>query len=788
MLLGGIATSGINAGAQEIKTENYSFTTFAGWSSIGAEDGPGASARFFHPHGLAIDNQDNLYVADTFNQTLRIITPNGNVSTFAGGVAQPGVVDGVLSKARFSLPFGLAVDGNNALYVADAGSSAFRKVAGGQISTLGTAENLFMRIGPTYSSDFGDYLAALAVDSQGNVYGKCSAEARESPRVIRLTPAGTLQSLSIDRLNGQYFGVYAHGLPSVALDSSGNVLSTDPYFTYFSLPDHAPEVGAMGWLRSTLSPDGTTTAAETGGNHPFFSSDSVGTVYLTDTDALSAPAKVTVKVTAPNGTTSSFASAAPVDASRFPITGVVRNHAGDFFYLGDQAVFKMTTAGEVTVVAGTPQSSSFTRRDGTGNAARFAHPMAIAADRVGNIYVNDGTLRKISPTGTVTTLIGPPPPSDPVLPNLLYPTALAVDDAGNLYFISYLSSAAAPGLNKRTPDGAVTTIAVFSDTFVLTESNVTGLAVDHAGNVFATSMQAVYKITPQGSISVFAGMTGVGQWGYAEGPGSTARFFGIMGIAVDSANDVLVTDSANRRIRKIAPDSTVSTIPGGVYQDFGSNPQFDGRSWPGGVAIDGADNVFVTGGDNTVRKITPDGVVTLLAGGPETEGNLDGVGRAVRFLNATGIAVDPAGKIYVSDTTNNTIRQGQVAGPPTISAQPLSQTVAAGTQVQFTVTATAVPAPTYQWYFNGGAFNGATTSTLSFSNARSSDAGDYTVVVTNEFGSVTSAKATLTISSSPSNPSTPSNGGGGLIESWFALGILAGGIASLYRRNAKKAA
>ena len=776
-LLGGLLSVSVaalvsRAAIAEIKTENYAFTTFAGRSSVGVEDGPGVSARFFHPHGLAIDNQDNLYVADTFNQTIRLITPNGTVSTFAGSLAQPDSIDGALRTARFSLPFGLAVDGNHALYVADAGSSAIRKIAGGTVSTLGTAANLFTRFGPFYDSAYGDYLAALAVNSHGNIYGKCSAYAVESPRVLKLASDGTLQSVLLANPLGLNFGIYTAGVPSVAVDSAGNVLSTDPYFTYIYLPSHAPEPGGGGWLRSTLTPDGVTIDTTTGGSHPFYSSDASGTVYLIDTDSSAAPANLTVKVTAPNGTTSSFASAAPVDASRFPITGVVRNRAGDFFYLGDQAVFKLTAAGTVTIVAGTPASESFTRRDGTGTAARFTHPTGIATDRSGNIYVNDGALRKISSAGVVTTLIGPPA-GGPNQPDPLVTPALAVDDAGNAYFISRLDPSADFTLSKRAPDGTVSTLAVSSDTLDLSIPNGGALTVDHLGNVFVAGFAAVYKVTPQGDTSVFAGMTGVGQWGYAEGSGSSARFFGIMGLAVDSANNVLVADSANRRVRKIAADGVVSTISGGVYQDLGDNPRFDGRSWPGGVAVDGAGNVFVTGGDNTVRQIAPDGVVTLLGGGPETEGNLDGVGSAVRFLNATAIAIDPAGKIYVTDTTNNTIRQGQPAGPPVITAQPLSLSVAAGTNVQFSMTASGVPAPTYQWYFNGGVFSGATTNTLSFTNARSTDAGDYTVVATNELGSVTSSKATLTVTAAPANPPTPPSGasGGGSFESWFVLAL-----------------
>jgi hypothetical protein len=95
------------------------------------------------------------------------------------------------------------------------------------------------------------------------------------------------------------------------------------------------------------------------------------------------------------------------------------------------------------------------------------------------------------------------------------------------------------------------------------------------------------------------------------------------------------------------------------------------------------------------------------------------------------------------------------------------------------VAAGGAPAPTYQWYFNGGAINGATSSTLSLGNARNSDTGDYTVVVANAIGSITSAKATLTVTASSAPPPANSPGssgaasGGGSIEAWFAVSLVA---------------
>ncbi len=100
------------------------------------------------------------------------------------------------------------------------------------------------------------------------------------------------------------------------------------------------------------------------------------------------------------------------------------------------------------------------------------------------------------------------------------------------------------------------------------------------------------------------------------------------------------------------------------------------------------------------------------------------------------------------------------------------------------MTATGLPAPTYQWFFDGTLFNGATSSTLSLANVQSTDAGDYTVVVTNPAGTVTSNKATLTVSSDPvTPPPSTSSGGGGAVSLWFYLALLALGIGRVLRRQ-----
>jgi hypothetical protein len=175
-------------------------------------------------------------------------------------------------------------------------------------------------------------------------------------------------------------------------------------------------------------------------------------------------------------------------------------------------------------------------------------------------------------------------------------------------------------------------------------------------------------------------------------------------------------------------------------------------------------------------------VVTTLAGLAGTSGNADGVGSAVRFFHPAGIAVDSSNNLYIADTDNDTVRVGLLAMAPAIQTQPQSQTVTAGSSAQFSVTASGRPAVTYQWYFGSSAISGATGNTYSLSNVQAGNAGNYSVVVANVVGNVTSNTASLTVSQSTPTTTIPQGGGGsgggsgggggGAPSTWFCGALL----------------
>jgi streptogramin lyase len=191
-----------------------------------------------------------------------------------------------------------------------------------------------------------------------------------------------------------------------------------------------------------------------------------------------------------------------------------------------------------------------------------------------------------------------------------------------------------------------------------------GVATDSAGNVYVadTRNSTIRKITPAGVVSTLAGTPGAS--GSTDATGAAARFNSPYGVATDSAGNVYVADSRNRTIRKITPAGVVSTLAGSA----GSAGTADGGvaarfSFPSEVATDSAGNVYVADANNgTIRKLTPAGVVTTLAGTAGAFGSTDAIGAAAHFYFPYGVATDNAGNVYVADMVNHTIRKITPAG------------------------------------------------------------------------------------------------------------------------------
>jgi sugar lactone lactonase YvrE len=320
-------------------------------------------------------------------------------------------------------------------------------------------------------------------------------------------------------------------------------------------------------------------------------------------------------------------------------------------------------------LAGAPGSVG--HADGLARNARFFHPGTMTTDAVGNLYVADAqnVIRKITPAGAVTTLGGAMGEYQ-----FAFPNGLAADTLGNLYVSEYGNY----GIRKITPAGSVVTVI---DAYSGLVTFARSLAVDRTGTLFATFDNAVVKIAAGGTLTVLAGLfsspgvgnvvPGVDNSGSADGPGAVARFNKPTSIAIDAMGNLFVADAANDTIRKITPAGAVTTLAGlartpGSTDGGGANARFNN---PTSLAIDSEGNLFVADtGNNTVRMITPAGVVTTIAGLAGSAGSGDGAGAAARFNGPQGIALDSVGTIYVADSENNTIRKISSSGVVTTLA------------------------------------------------------------------------------------------------------------------------
>ncbi len=763
-------TAALTVSAQTASPAYY-FTTLAGAASMGNDDGVRAAARFSSPYGIAMDGHGLTYVADSANHTIRKVTLGGIVTTVAGRAGEAGFAEGKGGSAQFNFPVAVAADGAGNLYVTDTGNRVIRRIApDGTVSTL-----------------------AGAVGLRGNDDGTGSAARFDDPR-------------------------------SIAVDGAGNV-----YVGEFT--------------RSTIrkiTPAGVvTTLAGTSGEHGL--RDGTGTAALF-----------------------------------FEPTGLAAMADGTL-YVGDrQVIRKITPAAEVSTVAGRYGTSG--TDDGVGPDARFTWVWGVAVDAMGNVYVADmgaNTIRQITPAGTVTTLAGAAnalgdEDGAGAAARFAYPSGVAVDSTRGLMVADRGNNT----IRTITADGSVNTLAGLSPFDSAGSADGTGpaarfyepdgMAVGPNGDLFIADRgnHIIRKVTPAGVVTTLAGQAGIA--GHADGTGAAARFNGPLAVAVDTGGNVFVADSRNGVIRKITADGVVTTIAGspGVsgqtdgawadarfthprgivyhvsgrlfvldatwvrvlgtdgqvrstnlysiqrphtsFQDLAvdtagnvyvSDPVYEdilkltpqgNLSWLVGVhnfephrlALDRHGNLFMT--DHlgySLGQLQADGTIKVIAGQAYAPGHIDGIASVARFTGTAGMAVDAAGNLYVTSEAvgDNTVRKGQLGGAPVITTQPQSRSVTAGSNVQMAVVAAGDPTPTYQWYFNGTALAGATAASYTLTPAFAANAGEYTVAATNQFDSVTSNKATLTVTATPVPPASGGSGGGGggALSAWFLLALAA---------------
>ncbi|MCF7688574.1 MAG: SMP-30/gluconolactonase/LRE family protein [Cephaloticoccus sp.] len=741
----------------------YVMSPMAGISSIGHADGNGTAARFYHPRGITVDNAGNIYVADTDNQLIRKITAGGEVTTLAGA---PGVRDrtnGSASEARFSDPQAIVMDSRGNLLVADFNGNAIRRITpDGMVTAL-----------PWHLQN----PPALTIDGSDNLY----LAQKEFHTIQRITPAGQLEDYAgkvfqAGSADGPRAEAKFNDIRRLAADHNGGLFVAESYtapFRYISPAGIVSTFPAMPGISNAY----THGLAIDTNNNLLVSATFYGTI-----------ARVTqagqTTIIAGKQEERDYVDGSAAEA-RFEMPGALAQAPNGNIYVvdeGSNVIRKITPQGVVSTFAGYPEAWALGNTDGKGDAARFSDQCLVALAPDGSVVVGDVenfTIRRLAADGTVTTLAGKPG-DERILDGtgeearFTYHRAITTDALGNIYV------ADAKTIRKVTPSGIVSTLADLGAGYY-----PNGLAVNATGTVYFTDQNAVLRLKPDGAAEVYTGRFSSPSspqyydlTGSTDGSLSAARFNNPTGLAFDSAGNLYVADTGNNTIRRITPDGQVTTLAGAATPGSGGAIDGDRTSarffGPSGIAVTPTGTLFVTDkSNNLIRRITPDGHVSTVLGERRARGNGAGLGVEARLDWPVSVAVTSDETLYVANQSE--IYQAKPAATPIITTQPRSQTVTVGGNVQLTVIASGTPDPIHQWQFNGAAISGATSNTLTLTNVQAADAGEYTVVVSNDLGTVTSNAATLTVTATPTSPAptpTTGGGGGGAPSAWFLAGLI----------------
>ena len=601
-------------------------TTLAGMAgSAGSTDDNGSNARFDTPTGVAVDSVGNLYVADRANHTIRLITSAWVVTTYAGTADIPGTSDATGSAARFTSPGGVAVDSSDNVYVADTDNNTIRKItSGGVVTTL--AGLAFAQGGD--SDGIGTaarfrHPASLAVDGTGNVFvadtNNHTIRMVTSGGVVTTLAGGVLEIGSNDGSGTAARFSYPGG---IMVDDSDNVYVADS-------DNHTVRQVTSGGAVTTLvgsagygTADGTGTAARfsyPGG----VAVDNAGTLYVADYN------NHTIRKITSGGVVTTLAGTAGMagftngtgSEARFnQPAGVAVDDAGNLLYVADSGNHTIrqiaVSTGEVTTLAGTAGSAG--ENDGTGSAALFDTPYGVAVDGDGIVYVADkrnNTIRKITSGGVVTTLAGAADMAgsdDGVgsTARFFEPVSVSADASGNLYVSDQVNQT----IRKIViSTGEVTTLAGSASDPEGSSDGIgsaarfnypSGIAADAAGNLYVAELEnhVIREIViSSGAVTTLAGS--VFNPGWVEGTGSSARFDNPAAVAVDSVGNIYVADGENHAIRwgaLVAPAFTGATTASGTFgESFTYTSTFTNvlggytaSGLPDGLSIDNATGVI----------------------------------------------------------------------------------------------------------------------------------------------------------------------------------------------------
>jgi trimeric autotransporter adhesin len=653
-----------------------------------------------YPISVAVDASGNIYIADANDHRVRMVTKStGIITTVAGnGLSGYSGDGGLATTARLSSPFGVTVDASGNIYIIDSGNHCIPMVtrSTGNISTVGGGDG-----GLTTSGTLSD----TAVDESGNIYiadtgSDCIRMVTMSNGIVS-TVAGT-GTFGYSGDGGLLTSAEFRGPSGVAVDASGNIYIADTNNHRVRMVTISNGIVSIlaGTGLSGYSGDGGLAASAKLGSPRGVAVDASGNIYIADAynECIRMVAKSTGIITTVAGYmyTSKFEGSYSGDgglatSARLSYPYGVTVDASGNIYIADtfnnriRMVTKST--GIITTVAGNGLSgySGDSGDGGLATSARLSSPSDVAVDASGNIYIADADDHRIrmvtKSTGIITTVAGDATSGysgDGGLATLATvndPIGVAFDVSGNIY-IADSGNSCIRMIAKST--GIITTVAGIASLYrpgtfggdggLATSAKLSApcsVAVDASGNIYIADSgnHCILMVTTStGIITTLAG-NGTAGYGGDGGQATSTSLFGPSDVAVDASGNIYIADSDNNRIRMVMMSTGIITTVAGNgtfgYSGDGGLATSARLSSPSDVAVDALGNIYIADTDNgrirMVMKST--GIVTTVAGnGLYSYSGDGGLATSAALFFPDGITVDASGNIYIIDSGNHCIR------------------------------------------------------------------------------------------------------------------------------------
>ncbi len=719
LLLGGLVP--VNAAVNDI-------STFAGRPDSG--DGGAATSALVHlPNDVATDAAGNLFIADTYNHRIRRVSTTGTITTVAGnGTSGFSGDGGAATSAQLRFPEGVWVDTTGNLYIADSGNHRVRLV-----TTTGTISTIAGTGTAGFSGDGGPATAArlndpkdITTDGSGNLY----IADNENHRIRRVGGAGIITTVAGNGVEG-YAGDGGPATSARLNDPTGVAFDTAAGVLYISDTENH-RIRTVGPTGTIVTHIGTgTPGSDTGPPRHKAEVDSperitfaFGGLLIADTGndmirfVSNSGGNLDIRAGTGTGGFSGDGGAATSAQLSNP-TGVAAGTGGAFFIAdsGNDRLRRVTSGGTISTYAGRNHDGG---DGGAATGAGLNQPFGVATDGAGNVFIADWAnhrVRRVS-GGIITTVAGTGVAGTTgdggaaTSALLRDPADVAVDAAGNIY----IADAGNHKIRRVSPGGVITTFAgtglegFAGDGGAAASAQLDtpyGLDIDAAGNLYIadTGNHRIRRVSAGGTITTVAG-NGVGAFCGDGGSATSACIESPLDVAVTGAGNLYIADFGNNRVRSVL-SGTIRTAAGtgfGGYSGDGGAATSASLSGPAGVEVDPAGGILISdSGNGRIRRVASSGTISTVGGNGAFGFAGDG-GPAINGEMAfpLHIVLDPSGNLLIADLYNNRVRMieslGTLPGPTMTGSTPPSPandnaplvygTAAAGTTVKIYTTAT----------------------------------------------------------------------------------------------------